>query len=249
MLPIRFEPATIGKTYMGIFLRLLFLTAFSWVGYVLYTEVQTQAHLPTPDNNKVVLLFAGAILDGAAVALVLTLLVVPAVGERIGAYFFNPSEKIEHDRHADAIAKLAQGDFEGAIDDYQDIYAKDPSDTLALSEIARICCRDLGDTARAATVIERALEGEWPHEQGSFLGNRLADIYLLQDDAVRARQILIQIAENLDGTKFAANAQHRLHEIDRALEAGVKPISYLEGSEDAVPAPEPAASEDDSPSI
>ena len=235
---------------MSIFLRLLFLTAFSWVGFVLYSEAEVQARLSTPDNSKVVLLFAGSILDGTVIAFILTILVVPAVGERIGAYFFNPNEKIEHDRHADAIAKLAQGDFEGAIEDYQDIYEKNPSDTLALSEIARICCRDLGDTARAATVIGRALEGEWPHEQASFLANRLADIYLLQDDTRRARQVLIEIAQNLDGTKYAANAQHRLHEIDRAIEAGIRPPSDLEGADEA-PAQEAEAvhSDDDIPSI
>jgi tetratricopeptide (TPR) repeat protein len=216
---------------MGIFLRLLFLAAFMWVGYILYTEAETQAHLPTPDNSKVVALFAGSILDGTAVALVLTILVVPAIGDRIGAFFFNPGEEIEHDRHGDAIAKLAQGDPEGAIEIYEEIFAKDSSDTLALSEIARICCRDLGDTARAATVIEHALEKDWPHEQSSFLANRLADVYLLQDDHVRARQLLLQIAENLEGTKYAANALHRLHEMDRALEAGVRAPVYFEGAE------------------
>jgi len=150
---------------------------------------------------------------------------------------------MEHDRHADAIAKLAQGDPEGAIEDYEAIFAKDPADTLALSEIARICCRDLGDTARAATVIEQALESEWPHEQSSFLANRLADVYLLQGDPVRARQLLIQIAENMEGTKFAANAQHRLHELDRAIEAGVEVPVYLEGVR------QNAAQPNDDPSI
>jgi tetratricopeptide (TPR) repeat protein len=216
---------------MGVFLRLLFLAAFSWVGFVLCSEAEIQAHLAEPDNSKVVLLFGGAVLDGTAVALILTMLVLPAVGDRIGSFFFNPSEKVEHDQHGDAIAMLAQGDFEGAIEVYEEIFAKDPSDTLALSEIARICCRDLGDTARAATVIERALETEWPHEQSSFLANRLADVYLLQNDMLRARQLLIEIAENMEGTKYAANALHRLHEMDRSLEAGAKVSIYFEGAE------------------
>ena len=227
---------------MGIFLRLLFLAAFSWVGFVLYSEAEIQAHLENPDNSRVVMLFAGCILDGLAIALVLTLLVVPALGDKVGAYFFNPGEEIAPDPHSTAIAKLAQGDPEGAIEVYEEIFAKDPSDTLALSEIARICCRDLGDTARAATVIERALESEWPQEQSSFLANRLADIYLMQEDAVRARQILIEVAQNLEGTKFAANALHRLHEIDRALETGTQARLYMqEDEEEAEDSPFPAA--------
>jgi tetratricopeptide (TPR) repeat protein len=234
---------------MGIFLRLLFLAAFSWVGFVLYSEAEEQAHLDEPDNSKVVLLFGGTILDGAAIATMLALWVVPAIGEGVGGFFFNPGAKVEHDAHADAIAKLAQGDPEGAIEQYQEILAKDPSDTLCLSEIARICCRDLGDTARAAATIEQSLESEWPPQQSSFLANRLADIYLLQDDPMRARQVIIQVAEAMEGTKFAANAQHRLREIERAIETGVRAPAYSDDLEsprtakpihpsDALPAPE-----------
>ena len=236
---------------MGISLRLLFLAAFSWVGYVLYSEARIQAHLPEPNADKVVLLFAGAILDSVAVALILTLIVVPAVGDRVGSYFFNPSTKIEHDLHADAIARLAQGDPEGAIDIYGDILRKEPSDTLAISEIARICCRDLDDTPRAATYLERALDEEWPHEQSSFLVNRLTDVYLLQGDPLRARELLVTLATALEGTKYAANALHRIHEIDRSIETGGAAPTYFEQN-DQETRPEPGPEyqvEDDAPSI
>jgi hypothetical protein len=217
---------------MGIFLRLLLLAAFIWVGFVLLSEAETQAHLDSPDKSKVLMLFGGTLLDGLGIAVIVTLTVVPAIGETVGAFFFNPGGEIEHDPHADAIARLAQGDPEGAIEDYQAILAKDPSDTLAVSEIARICCRDLGDTARAATVIEQALGSEWPPEQSSFLANRLADIYLLQDDPVRARMVILQIAENMEGTRYAANAQHRLHEIDRSIESGIRAPSSIEDGQE-----------------
>jgi hypothetical protein len=86
-------------------------------------------------------------------------------------------------------------------------------------------------------VIEQALDNEWPEEQSSFLANRLADIYLLQEDPIRARLVILQIAENMEGTKFAANAQHRLHEIDRAIEYGHRPLLASDES------PEPAEAE------
>ena len=186
-------------------------------------------------------LFGGALILGTAIAVFLAKVVLPAIGDRAGAFLFNPGEEVAPDPHAGAIAKLAQGDPEGAIEDYQAILKRDPADTLALSEIARVCCRELGDTARAATVIERALDGEWPREQGSFLANRLADIYLLQDDPLRARQVLLKLAETMDATKYAANAQHRLREIDRAIETGVAAPVYFDGAErEALP---PAAEE------
>jgi hypothetical protein len=199
---------------MGVFLRLLLLAAFLWVGFILYSEAREQSHLDQPDNTKVVLLFVGTILDGAVVATMLAMLIVPIIGESVGGYFFNPGTQIEKDDHAIAIAKLAQGDPEGAIAHYQDILSRDPMDTLAISEIARICCRDLGDTARGASTIETALETEWPPQQSSFLANRLADIYLLQDDRARAREVLMEVVGAMAGTKFAANAQHRLREIE-----------------------------------
>ena len=226
---------------MGISLRLLFLAAFSWVGFILYTDAKEEAHKPEADNSKVVLLFAGTVLDGAAIALVLTLMVVPAIGDRIGGFFYNPGTEIEHDPHADAIARLAQGNPEGAIDVYEDIIRKDPTDTLAISEISRICYRDLGDTPRAANVLEQALAQEWPHEKSSFLANRLADVYMLQGDRLRARELLVQIASALEGTKYAANALHRIHEIDRVIESGAPlPSNLEEGEKPTAPSDDPS---------
>jgi tetratricopeptide (TPR) repeat protein len=205
---------------MSISLRLLFLAAFAWVGFVILSEAREQAKLDEPDNSKVALLFAGAILDGLVVASILAFMIVPALGDLMGGYFFNPGTQVEKDPHSEAISKLARGDPEGAIESYEGILAKDPTDTLALSEIARICCRDLEDSARGAAVLEQALREEWPPDQISFLANRLADIYILQGDPMRARQLILEIANNLDGTKFSANAQHRIREIDRTIEAG-----------------------------
>jgi tetratricopeptide (TPR) repeat protein len=216
---------------MGTPLRLLFLAAFVCVGYVLYTQAEVQAHLAEPDNTKVALLFAGTLLDGLCVAAILAFTIVPMIGQSVGGFFFNPGTEVEKDPHSDAIAKLAQGDPEGAIGVYESILGKDPNDSLAISEIARICCRNLSDPARAAAYLERALEREWPQEQVSFLGNRLADVYLLQEEPMRARQIIVQIAENMPDTKFAANAQHRLHEIDRGIESPSSPQRSLPGAD------------------
>ena len=64
---------------MGSFLRLLLLAALLWVGYILYAEAREQAHLDQPDNTKVVLLFGGTIIDGAIVATMLAMWIVPAL--------------------------------------------------------------------------------------------------------------------------------------------------------------------------
>jgi tetratricopeptide (TPR) repeat protein len=207
---------------MGITLRLLLLAAFAWVGYVILSEAREQAALDQPDNSKVALLFAGSILDGLVIAAIVAFMVVPVLGDMVGGYFFNPGTQIEKDPHSDAISKLARGDPEGAIRSYEEILANDPADTLAISEIARICCRDLEDTARGAAVLEQALQQEWPHEQSSFLANRLADVYMLQHNPMRARQLITEVANSMEGTRYAANAQHRLRDIDRMIESGAQ---------------------------
>jgi tetratricopeptide (TPR) repeat protein len=208
---------------MGSFIRVLILAALLYLGYILYAEAHEQSKLDNPDGEKVGLLFAGIILDGAVIATIVGLWVAPAIGDAVGGFFFSSGAKIEQDEKSKAIAKVAQGDPEGAIAVYQEILQKDPNDSQAISEIARICCRDLDDTARAASTVEQALEREWPPQQSSFLANRLADIYLLQNDTGRAKEILMQIISSMAGSKFAANATHRMREIDRAIATGARP--------------------------
>lgn len=111
---------------MGIFLRLLLLTAFIGLGFWIISEAEAEARLENPDKSKVVVLFGFTVVDGIAIAAIVTLMIVPAIGQSIGALLFTPGGKIEHDAHADAIAKLAQGDPEGAIEDYQSILEKGP---------------------------------------------------------------------------------------------------------------------------
>jgi len=205
---------------MGGYFRLLLPAALAWVGYVLFSEASGLARLEQPDPVKAALLYGGIVVDGLIIAAMVASWLVPAVGAWVGNFFFNPGEMLEENDHTRAVAKLTHGDPEGAIALYERILAKDPTDTDALSEIARICCRNLGDTARAAYRIEHALETDWPAPQSAFLANRLADIYLLQDDPGRARRLLSQVAQEMAGTKFATNAQQRLRELDHALATG-----------------------------
>jgi tetratricopeptide (TPR) repeat protein len=212
--------------------RLLVLAVLFYLGWVLLSEAETQAHLESPDQSKVVLLYLATASVGVGIAALIATMVVPALGNFIGNRIFNPGGELALDPHTEATAKVAREDYEGAIKDYEAILWKDPSDTLALSEIARICCRDLNDPIRAAIVIERALAHEWPLEQSSFLANRLADIYLLREEPHRARDVLTQVAETMEGTKYARNAEHRVQEIDRAMALGGRAAGQLEDADE-----------------
>jgi tetratricopeptide (TPR) repeat protein len=213
---------------MGIPLRLLFLAILAGIALALLHMAHAQAHVENPDPSKLVAVFGGLVIVGLISALILGSIIVPIIGERIGAFFFNPSTQVEHTRYSDALSKVAQGDPEGAIAIYEQIYRDDPTDTFALSEIARVACRDIHDTARGAAILEQALKKEWPQEKAAFLAHRLADIYLLQDDAPRARQMLMTVVENMPDTKFATQAIHRLRELEQTLPGS--PLPRLKSS-------------------
>jgi tetratricopeptide (TPR) repeat protein len=136
----------------------------------------------------------------------------------IGNFFFQPNEQVARDPHADAQAAAARGEYAEAVEEYRKLLESDPNDLLAYSEIAKLCCDHLEDPAAAAQTLEQALEREWPPDDAAFLTTRLVDVYWQhQRDARSARALLMQIVEAMPGTRHAANAEHRLKEIEQQL--------------------------------
>jgi outer membrane protein assembly factor BamD (BamD/ComL family) len=55
-------------------------------------------------------------------------------------------------------------------------------------------------------------------EDAALLCSRLADVYsTYQHDITKARALLMQVIETMPNTRHAANATHRLQEIERQL--------------------------------
>jgi len=208
---------------MRLIPRFLMLAALLFVGYVLFREarIEQTTQATGSDPTKLILLFVGVTITAVIAAVMLASSIIPALGEMFGQMFYAPAAQAEKDPHADALGKIAQGDYEGAIEEYRKAFEKDPTDTLAISEAARLYCDKLHQPEEAVRILEAALDSEHPVDEGAFLATRLVDVYWnYQKDAMSARHILIQLAENLPETKHAANAHHRLMEIDRALAEG-----------------------------
>jgi len=206
---------------MRLIPRTLILAALVFFGVVLFREARLNQAAQDPDQSKIVLLFVGVTFIGCIAAVFLASAIIPVLGEMIGHLFYTPDQQSDKAQHAAALGRIAQGDYEGAVREYLACYEKDPADTLAVSEAAQIYCDKLGQPEEAASILESAVEGDHPVEEGAFLATRLADIYWTRlNDASRARHVLIQLAEGLPDTKHAANAHHRLAEIDRALAGG-----------------------------
>jgi tetratricopeptide (TPR) repeat protein len=198
--------------------RILLFLGLAWLTFVLFKEAHAVNQQPDVDASKVVLLFGSVVLVGGLTGVLFVLMIMPAIGDSIGNFFFQPNEQAERDPHADAQAALARGDHAGAVEEYRKLLESDPSDLLAYSEIAKISCENLADPASAAQTLEQSLEREWSPDDAAFLTMRLVDVYWQhQHDARNARAMLVQIVEAMPGTRHAANAQHRLREIEQQI--------------------------------
>ncbi|MCE9608795.1 MAG: hypothetical protein K8R23_01070 [Chthoniobacter sp.] len=206
------------------FFRPLLALALAWLTFIIFTYANAEMQRVDADGNKspdalkVVLYFGGVVIVGGASGVLFAAMVMPAIGDTIGKFFFNPDEKIEKSPHADALSAIARGDYEMAVQEYLNAFGKDPHDTLALSEVVRLECDQLDNPEAAADILEQALEREWTAEDAAFLTSRLVDVYWKHQHRVReARALLMQIIETMPGTKHSANAQHKLQEIERQI--------------------------------
>lgn len=198
--------------------RLILLILLVAIIVVLVHYANLYSHQTNPDNGKVMLLFGGVVLVGIVTGAVAAFMVVPMIGEMIGGLFFNPAEEAERDPHMKALALSAQGDYEGALEEYFRLLEETPGDTIAINEVVKIYCDRFHAPENAAQFLEGMLTEEHEPDLAALLINKLADVYWKHlNEPVRARDILIQLAESLPDTRHAANARHRLNEIDQSL--------------------------------
>lgn len=198
--------------------RTVVILALIWLEVILYLEALKLRNAETADGTKVFLVFLAIIFIAIVIGAIVATAIIPAIGDAVGSFFFNPNQEIERGPYADAMACVAKGDYGEAIEEYKKVIGRDPADTHAASEIVHLYCDKLVNPNAAEQFLEETLQKEWPPEQGAFFASRLVDVYWnYKHDSVSARHILMQIAETMPETKHAANAMHRLHEIERAL--------------------------------
>ena len=204
------------RLFPRLILVVIMLTAVYWF-FEFIKEMQSTAG----ENGDPHLMSYWAAFMGLAVvtAVVTAVVMLPLLGEFAGSFIFTPNQKIERSPHADALSKLATGDFQGAIDEYKSVFEDNPEDTHAASEIVRLYCEKLNEPEPASDFLVEALSyPDRTPEQTAFLSQRQVDVcWNYQHDGIRARAILIKIAEDMPETREAANAMHRLQEIERAI--------------------------------
>lgn len=155
-----------------------------------------------------------AFLTAGLAGVVFVVDVLPIIAHKFTHAVYDSGEEVEEDAMHDAHAKLAQGDFEGAIAAFRDAAAGDPLNRLPYVEIAKIQREHLDDSQAAAHTLREAIEGqEWQQNDAAFLMFRLAEIYHedLSDDA-SAVAIMQQVMEQFPETRHSANARHKLQD-------------------------------------
>lgn len=143
--------------------------------------------------------------------------VLPRLGDALGTFVYSSGEEVEPNDRMKAAAKLAQGDFKGAIREYEKWSEKDPGNPYPVAEIARIHGYFLFDPKTAVEVLRRELEGRaWPDDAAVFLSLRMVDILAEElHEPSKARQILHQLITDYPNARSRATAQQRLRELDQ----------------------------------
>jgi tetratricopeptide (TPR) repeat protein len=174
---------------------------------------------PNLDTKKNEKLFTGillAFLSAGLVGMVMVIDLLPMLAHKVTHSVYDSGEKV--DNEADAMhaarSKVAQGDYEGAIESFREAARVDPLNRLPWVEISKIQRENLEDPAAAIQTIRHALESqEWEVNNAAYFLFRLAELY--DEDAgdrVSAATMLNQVIDQFPETRHSANARHKLHE-------------------------------------
>jgi tetratricopeptide (TPR) repeat protein len=142
--------------------------------------------------------------------------IIPALGDKVADSFYSAPEKVEQTLTHKAMALVAQGEYRKAIELFQKSLADGPKERFALMEMVKLHNDKLGDTDAAVGLLDGAIADEsWGTDDRCFFMVKLADIHATQRcDFVKARQVLESLIANHPESNHAANAHHKLHEIE-----------------------------------
>lgn len=142
--------------------------------------------------------------------------ILPKLGDAVGTAMYSSGEEVKADGSMRAVARMASGDYEGAIDEYKKVIAEKPGDPFPVSEIAKIYSEKFKDPNRALTYLQAHLEShEWAEDNAAFLMFRIVDIHMHEHNLDEAKDILEQVVGNFPGTRHAANAKHKINELEQ----------------------------------
>jgi len=191
----------------SLVIKLATFALLALIMYLIYQQIPQEAVA-----YKLLLFIVGGLIVGIPAALI----VAPALGDKLGDFFYNAPEKVVPIPGSAARAKMAQGDYEGAVDEFIKLAESDPSDRTPWVEILRIQREKLADPQAALDSAMTALAAhEWPEDDEAFFLFRIVEIS--RDELVQpeiAVDALNTIVEKFPETRNSANAMHMLREMN-----------------------------------
>lgn len=142
--------------------------------------------------------------------------VLPMFVDRMSQELIGSTESVGEDPVAQAKAAVADEDYPEAIRLYREIWQEDPSDRSPMMEIVKIQREKLESPAVAVGTLEEALEGhDWEVDDAAFLLFRMIEINEEDlEDKDEVVKLLKRAVKDFPETRHAANAMHRLRELE-----------------------------------
>jgi len=169
------------------------------------------------ENEKEVYKLLSILLLAVVGGIFFVMVILPKLGDAVGTVMYSSGEEVTSDEGMKAAAKMAAGDYPGAIKEYEEMMKLKPEDPFPVSEIAKIHAEKLQDPGKALAILQSHLQSrEWSAENAAFLMFRMVDLHLAGHDFDSAKNILEQVVGNFPGTRHSANAKHRINEIEEA---------------------------------
>ena len=164
-----------------------------------------------PETVDIPTAFVVILLLGSAVAVLVSKWLLPKLGDAAGTFIYSSGEQGGVGNSDETLAKVARGDFLGAIRDYEKRLAANPKDLHVIKELAKIRAENLEDVDGALRELAaRMSEGIWTQDERAFLRFRVADTLERAERFEEAVEALEAIVVDFPKTRHSANARHRL---------------------------------------
>lgn len=140
---------------------------------------------------------------------------LPFLGERVSQGMIGSDVEPEEDLFVMAGRAAKEGDVLEAVASYRRAWLANPGDRRAVVEIAKLQRNELKSPAAAVETLREAYDSQtWEEDDAAFLLFRMAEIQEEDLEEPRAvQETLERVTSELEGTRHAANARHRLREM------------------------------------
>ena len=120
-----------------------------------------------------------------------------------------------------AEARVKQGRYEAAVEEFRKVIAQYPGDVYPHLRIAELAIEHLHDLKLAELELLSAVSKAEGKDTSALAAGRLADLYQVSmQDPARALEVMKQLREKIPGTKQARLAEERITVLERFLSQG-----------------------------